>query len=149
MENYYDVLDIHPKATQQQIKERFRFLANAYHPDKFSSPTHKAEAEEAFKKVNEAYQVLSVPAKRAEYDRRLGVVSSSNSWNQPRQSNNHPQSPPQQRPDIYTVGQSVLRTLAFAFLFYLGSTIVLRAGFGGLAVFLLLVGVIYLKYFWK
>ena len=147
MENYYDILDIHPKASQQQIKERFRFLANAYHPDKFSSPTHKAEAEEAFKKVNQAYQVLSVPAKRAEYDRRLGLVS-SRSWAQQRQPN-HPQSPSRRPPDIYAIGQSIIRTLAFAFLFYLGSLVVLRMGFGGLAVFLLFLGVIYLKYFWK
>jgi len=148
MQNYYDILDIHPKASQQQIKERFRFLANAYHPDKFSSPTHKAEAEEAFKKVNEAYQVLSVPTKRAEYDQKLGLVSSSKPWNQSRQPNG-PQSPPRQPPDIYAVGQSIIRTLVFAFLFYLGSMVVLRMGFGGLAVFLLLVGMIYLKYFWK
>src|SRR5437867_4458691 len=70
MENYYLVLGVPPNASQEQIKERFRFLAHAYHPDKFATPAHKKHAEEAFKKINDAYQILSNPVRRAEYDRR-------------------------------------------------------------------------------
>lgn len=68
MEDFYQILGVSPKASLEEIKERFRFLAQAYHPDKFASTNHKAQAEEQFKRINEAYQVLSDPRKRAEYD---------------------------------------------------------------------------------
>ena len=71
MDNYYKILGVDPNASQVEIKERYRFLANAYHPDKFPNDAHKQHAEEEFKKINQAYQVISVPAQRAEYDRSL------------------------------------------------------------------------------
>src|SRR6266571_7664634 len=77
MENYYQVLGVPPNASQEQIKERFRFLAHAYHPDRFASPAHKRHAEEAFKKINDAYQILSHPVRRAEYDRRQSSSDST------------------------------------------------------------------------
>lgn len=63
-------MGVPPNASQEQIKERFRFLAHAFHPDKFATPAHKKHAEEAFKKINDAYQSLSNPVRRREYDRR-------------------------------------------------------------------------------
>jgi uncharacterized membrane protein YsdA (DUF1294 family) len=62
--DYYAILGVPRNATPEQIKEAYRRLAKEYHPDRNPSP----EAEERFKLINEAYQVLSDPAKRAEYD---------------------------------------------------------------------------------
>ena len=147
MDNYYKILGVPLQASQQEIRERFRFLANAYHPDKFSSASHKENAEEEFKKINQAYQVLSVPAKRAEYDRRLGLVRSTAS-----PQHNSPQNPkPAGQPavDIYALGRSFVRTVVFMLLFYIAINVVLRMGVSGLILVLILAGLIYTKYFWK
>lgn len=64
--DYYEVLGIEKSASEQEIKSAYRKLAHKYHPDK--NPNDKA-AEESFKEVNEAYEVLSNPEKRAQYDR--------------------------------------------------------------------------------
>jgi len=63
--DYYEVLGIARNATGEEIKRTFRKLAFKYHPD------HNREdgTEERFKEVNEAYEVLSDPDKRAAYDR--------------------------------------------------------------------------------
>jgi curved DNA-binding protein len=68
--DYYAILGVPRNATPEEIKEAYRRLAKEYHPDKNPSP----EAEERFKLINEAYQVLSDPAKRAEYDALYDVM---------------------------------------------------------------------------
>lgn len=68
MEDYYQVLGVEPDAKPEAIQERFRFLAQAFHPDKYSSAKQKQLAEEEFKKINNAYQILSNPRKRDDYD---------------------------------------------------------------------------------
>ena len=70
MDDYYVIFGISQDATKAQIKARYRFLAHAYHPDKFASDSHKEFAEESFKKINEAFQTLSNPRLRADYDRK-------------------------------------------------------------------------------
>ena len=69
--DYYDLLGVEKTASENDIKKAYRKLAMKYHPDKFSnaSEKEKKEAEEQFKEVNEAYQVLSDADKRAKYDR--------------------------------------------------------------------------------
>jgi len=62
---YYEILEISRNATQEEIKKAFRRLALKYHPDR--NPDNK-EAEIKFKKVNDAYQVLSNATERAAYD---------------------------------------------------------------------------------
>jgi len=64
--DYYEILQISKNADGDEIKKAYRKLAMQYHPDK--NPGDK-EAEERFKAVNEAYQVLSDSDKRAVYDR--------------------------------------------------------------------------------
>jgi curved DNA-binding protein len=64
--DYYKVLGVSRDADAQAIKKAFRKLALKYHPDK--NPNNK-DAESRFKEINEAYEVLSDPDKRAKYDR--------------------------------------------------------------------------------
>lgn len=68
MTDFYQILDIPPDSSAERIKEQYRFLANAWHPDKFANPAQKARAQEKIKDINEAYQVLSNAAKRRQYD---------------------------------------------------------------------------------
>jgi len=63
--NYYDILGVPRDASNDQIKQAFRRLARRYHPD--LNPGDKA-AEERFKDINEAYEVLSDAAKRSQYE---------------------------------------------------------------------------------
>ena len=68
MRDYYEILGVPPTASSEEVRQRYRFLAQAYHPDKFPDPQHKSEAEGTFKAVQEAYQTLSNPRRRTAYD---------------------------------------------------------------------------------
>jgi len=62
MKDYYDILGVPKDASQDEIKKAFYKLAHKYHPDKGGDA-------EKFKEINEAYQVLSDPEKRVQYDK--------------------------------------------------------------------------------
>lgn len=64
--DYYEVLGIGKSASADEIKQAFRRLAMKHHPDR--NPSSKKEAEERFKEISEAYEVLSDAQKRAAYD---------------------------------------------------------------------------------
>lgn len=72
--DYYKVLGVERNASEDDIRKAYRKLAMQYHPDR--NPNDK-QAEDRFKEINEAYQVLSDPQKRSHYD-RLG--SDYSSW---------------------------------------------------------------------
>lgn len=63
--DYYEVLGLTKGASDDEIKKAFRKLALQYHPDRNSGDK---DAEEKFKEINEAYQVLSDPQKKSQYD---------------------------------------------------------------------------------
>ncbi|MEW6162782.1 MAG: molecular chaperone DnaJ [Nitrospirota bacterium] len=65
VKDYYEILGVNKDASQEEIKKAFRKLARKYHPD--LNPGDKV-AEQKFKEVNEAYEVLGDPKKRVEYD---------------------------------------------------------------------------------
>ncbi len=68
MIDYYQVLEVSPTALQAQIKEQYRLLVQAWHPDKFASESSRARAEEKLKMINEAYAVLKDERRRRIFD---------------------------------------------------------------------------------
>ena len=64
-DNFYDILGVNRSATQDEIRKAYRRLAKEYHPDR----NPEKSAEEKLKRINEAYDVLGDPEKRANYDR--------------------------------------------------------------------------------
>lgn len=65
--SHYDTLGVSPTCTDQELKKAYRKLALRFHPDKNPSK----EAEDNFKRINDAYGILSDPKKRKEYDQSL------------------------------------------------------------------------------
>ena len=76
--NYYEILGVSRNASADEIKRAYRTLARQYHPDR--NPGNKA-AEEKFKDINEAYEILSDQTRRLQYDRaqtKQGVGNRNN-----------------------------------------------------------------------
>src|SRR4030065_1138714 len=76
--DYYAVLGVSRGASQAEIKRAFRRLAMQYHPDR----NREDGAEERFKEVNEAFEVLSDPDRRASYD-RFGHAGAEGAFGRP------------------------------------------------------------------
>lgn len=70
MEDYYKILEVNQSASPETIEKVYKMLVKKYHPD-LQNDKDKVEAEEKIKKINEAYDVLSDPIKREEYDNTL------------------------------------------------------------------------------
>ena len=67
--NYYEILKVSKNASQQEIRDSYIKLIKQYHPDIYKGS--KAFAEKTTKEINDAYDVLSVPERRREYDLSL------------------------------------------------------------------------------
>lgn len=79
-EDYYEILGVSRNATDAEIKKAYRKLAREHHPDR--NPNNKVAAENKFKKINEAHEILSNPEKRAQYD-RLGRIPHGSEFKPP------------------------------------------------------------------
>ena len=73
-DDYYKTLGVDKKASLEEIKKAYRKLARQYHPD----TNKEAGAEERFKRISEAYDVLGDPEKRKKYDRGQSVFAGGN-----------------------------------------------------------------------
>ena len=83
-DSYYKVLGVDKKSSKQEIKKAFRKLAVQYHPDKNDSP----DAEEKFRKIAEAYEVLSDEDKRRQYDMSGGSGQQNHKFGEHTRANN-------------------------------------------------------------
>lgn len=75
--NYYDILKVSKNASQQEIRDSYIKLIKKYHPDIYKGS--KNFAEKTTKEINDAYDILSVPEKRKEYDLSLEPPQLQNS----------------------------------------------------------------------
>jgi len=75
--NFYDILWVDKKASAEEIKKAYRKLAMKYHPDRAKGD--KKEAEKKFKEIGEAYDTLSDPEKKKNYD-MFGSAKSNPFW---------------------------------------------------------------------
>ncbi|CDJ35910.1 DnaJ domain-containing protein, putative [Eimeria mitis] len=72
--DYYSILGVKRNATQEELKKAYRQTALKWHPDR--NPDNREEAGRKFRDASEAYQTLSDPAKRAQYDASIDAASS-------------------------------------------------------------------------
>lgn len=73
--DYYEILQVHPRASAEVIAAAYRRLAQMYHPDRNGS----SDATEKFKAINEANEVLSDPQRRARYDQVYSAAQDASS----------------------------------------------------------------------
>ena len=79
MKDYYKILEVHPSASQDVIAKAYKVLAKKYHPDMQHNVEDIKTAEEKFKEISEAYDVLSHVDQREEYDKVFRQEQSANS----------------------------------------------------------------------
>lgn len=91
--DYYEILQVSPNAEQSVIEAAYRRLAREYHPD----VNKNLDASERMRCLNEAFEVLGNPEKRAEYDRRRKTQTGGVRPQPP------PASPPQQNSTKYSL----------------------------------------------
>lgn len=70
MKNYYEILEVNPKASREVIEKAYRVLVRKYHPDLYSGEKQQY-AEKKTKEINEAYRILSDEFLREQYDTEL------------------------------------------------------------------------------
>ena len=89
--NHYDALEIKRDASAEVIKKQYRALAKKYHPDKTDDP----KAQDKFIEISSAYEILSDPSKRSEYDHRLRYGGGGDTFGKGHQHQHQHQHPAQ------------------------------------------------------
>jgi DnaJ-class molecular chaperone len=80
--NFYKMLSVNPKnATMEEIKRAYRSMALQYHPDVCHDPSMKEESTRIFVRLNAAYETLSNPMLREQYDSELGLKNNMMNMN--------------------------------------------------------------------
>ena len=77
-ETHYEILGVQPSASDDEIRSAYRKLARTYHPD--LNPKRPRSAAERFNRVQEAYDVLSDPVSRGQYDRSFNNSAAEEVW---------------------------------------------------------------------
>ncbi|WFD35763.1 hypothetical protein MCUN1_002625 [Malassezia cuniculi] len=77
--SFYSLLNVEQDATDEQLRDAYKTLAVAFHPDKHPDPARKEMAEQAFRDIKRAYDVLSDPQTRAVYD-HFGEAGLESQW---------------------------------------------------------------------
>src|SRR6476469_7188708 len=113
MKDYYRILQVHPEASQEVMNTAYRTLVRQFHPDLYHTHRQgvpKDAIDEKMRDINEAYQVLSNPSTRADYERRY------------RQSSPHSQLPVAK----LALKTRLMRTFLWAVGFYFALTILVK-----------------------
>ena len=127
MKNHYQTLGISDTASEAQIKEAFKKLAVRYHPDKNQGDR---EMEERFKEINEAYQMLSDPYKKAQFDLKLHYQAFTSSMAQESAATHQPKHRPRtRRPYVEVDYKGNVKSTLYAF----GITFVIALGAVGVS----------------
>lgn len=110
--NYYDILQVNKNASPEIIEKAYKTLAKKYHPD-LQEEENKKHAEEILKEINEAYEVLSNPEKKQDYDQHLIQQEENNFYTsqEPQPKNNSSKHDTQISKDelLYRQQQELLR----------------------------------------
>lgn len=92
MRNYYEILEVAKNASPEVIEKAYKTLIKKYHPD-LQPEEQKKDAENKVKLINEAYDILSNPAKKSEYDNKLQQIEHQKEIEMQKQVQNyHPNS---------------------------------------------------------
>jgi uncharacterized membrane protein YhaH (DUF805 family) len=100
----YEVLGVPATASTAEIKSRYRYLCHAFHPDKFTADAHRQAAENDFKRINAAYEILSNPDQRQRYDSANSRSSNTRTSSPPTPPQYEYQAPPRQPPPRSSAG---------------------------------------------
>ena len=78
--NEYDLLEVTPDASEEDIKAAWRFQTKIWHPDRFAEPDVVAEANERMSALTKAYEALNDPLARRRIDRTVGFAQVETGW---------------------------------------------------------------------
>ena len=95
MSDYYELLGVSPSASAAEVRKAYARLAREKHPDRFTDPVEKERAQKLFQDITHAFNTLTNPERRAEYDRE-------------RERGPQPETPEEIAADAFERGQAAL-----------------------------------------
>jgi DnaJ homolog subfamily B member 4 len=81
MSDYYEILNVPKNVSSIELKQSYRNLARKWHPDKWDGEKDKKVAESKFKLISQAYEILSDPEKKVQYDFQTSMNNNQNCFN--------------------------------------------------------------------